>query len=174
MLGFPGGAIPTVSARCALSVRSHRSRSLRPSRKVHLHFWLCPLVAALVRLARLHVPTTELLAATESFNSNLRVIVSITNNVGLFGVSVVFIILCAQNMTDLLQDLVPEMDQCLWTLVIFIERPSGALAMNEIGQISGGGRCSVPVDVAGFSQRILVNDSFHVFSFPVSSIFSLG
>jgi hypothetical protein len=63
-------------------------------------------------------PTTELLAATESYNLILRVIVSITNNVGLFGVSVVFIILCAQNMTDLLQDLVPEMDQCLWTLVI--------------------------------------------------------
>jgi vesicular inhibitory amino acid transporter len=99
-----------------------------------LHFWLCPLVAALVRLARSHVPTTELLAATESFNSNLRVIVSITNNVGLFGVSVVFIILCAQNMTDLLQDLVPEMDQCLWTLVISVERPM-AWRMNEIGQI---------------------------------------
>ncbi len=46
-----------------------------------------------------------------------RITVSVVNNVGLFGVSVVFLILCAENLQSLLADAAPQMNQCLWTLV---------------------------------------------------------
>ena len=47
-----------------------------------------------------------------------RILVSITKNISLFGVSIVFLILCADNLQDLLKGPLPDMTNCLWLLVV--------------------------------------------------------
>ena len=40
------------------------------------------------------------------------------NNIGLFGVSIVFLILCADNIQDIAKDAIPQMNTCLWLIVV--------------------------------------------------------
>jgi len=56
--------------------------------------------------------------AFEALGPTARTFVSILNNVGLFGVSVVFMILCADNIASLTYEALPQMNKCLWLLVV--------------------------------------------------------
>jgi len=44
--------------------------------------------------------------------------ISLLNNIGLFGVSIVFLILCADNIQDIAKDAIPQMNTCLWLIVV--------------------------------------------------------
>ena len=48
------------------------------------------------------------------------ILVSIVNNIGLFGVSIVFLILCADNINSIVDSQVDNnpLNSCLWLLII--------------------------------------------------------
>jgi len=56
--------------------------------------------------------------AFEALGPYGRNFVSVLNNIGLFGVSIVFLILCADNIQDIADEAVPQMNTCLWLIVV--------------------------------------------------------